>query len=565
LRVDAVLGKTRGLIIVLLSLTLIVGTTAVALALQDYIFTYSDAAHTLPATTFGDGDTVYVTVTDNNTTGGTKTMSVTNDVLLNSISVSVTEAVANSTVYEGSFIIHSGVDEAGKLHMEHGQTATIYANLDGNTDPIDDGATKQITADYGITPLTDMIWIYSDSSRTVEETVFGDGDTIYLKITDTQTKGGTKAITVQNSTIGNTISVNVTDSDQDSFYLGSFIIHSGANDDANDKLTMFNGQAATITADLANDGLAGTGQITADYAPTAAIACNPSPVTDNTKVTVTLEASEDLIEVPTVLTISFSDDSTLDIVLMGTVPGSTFIGFFTLTDEIPDGQATFSLTEGALVDGSGNTGNEITSGETLLIDRIGPPAPSSLSAMATQDDKIKLTWTAASEEDVNQYNIYRGTDSGHFPEHIGTVTASGQSSYEWLDSDVVLGTTYYYVVRAQDAAGNESENSPQASATISARLLSFGFQRPPVVQSGRPIKVAIRVRQPATVRVRILNLNGEIVYDWNEYISSEEEWTWDGVNMHGKRVNNGVYIWKIEADADDGTSDSEIQILGVAR
>ena len=559
MRVDAVLGKTRGLIIVLLSLTLIVAITTVALALQDYIFTYSDSGYSVAETTFGDGDTVYVTVTDNSTATGTKTISVTNDQLANSISVSVSDG-DNDTIYEGNFIIHSGADAAGKLHMEHGQTATVSADLDG----LGDGATKQISADYGITPLTDMIWIYSDSSRTVEETTFGDGDTVYLKITDTQTKGGTKAITVQNSTIGNTISVNVTDSDQDSFYLGSFIIYSGLNDDANNKLTMFNGQTATITADLANDGASGTGQITADYAPTAAITCNPSPVTQNTDVAVTLEASEDVVQVPTPLTITFSDDSTINITLTGQVPGSTFIGSFTVTDEVPDGQATFSLAEGALVDVNGNSGNEITSGETILVDRTAPPAPSSLTAMATQNDKIKLTWTAPSEEDVNQYKIYRGTASGYFPEHIGTVTASGQSSYEWLDSDVVLGTTYYYVVRAQDAAGSESGNSPQASATVTTRLLSLGFQRPPVVQSGRPIKVAIRVRQPANVRIRIFNLHGEIVYDWSDYISSAE-WTWDGVNMYEQRVNNGVYIWRIEAEADDGTSNSETQILGVAR
>ena len=560
MRVDAVLGKTRGLVTVLLSFTLIVAITTVALALQDYIFTYSDSGYSVAETTFGDGDTVYVEVTDYDKSGDTRTITVTNDQGGNSISVSVSDG-DNDTIYEGNFIIHSGGDGVETLHMEHGQTATISADFDG----LGDGASVQITADYGITPLTDMIWIYSDSSRTVEETVFGDGDSVYLKITDTQTKGGTKAITVQNSTIGNTISVNVTDSDNDAFYLGSFIIYSGLNDDANNKLTMFNGQTATITADLANDGAAGTGQITADYAPTAAITCNPSPVTQNTDVAVTLEASEDVVQVPTPLTMTFSDDSTLDITLIGQVSGSTFIGSFTVTDEILDGQATFSLAEGALVDVNGNSGNEITSGETILIDRTAPPAPSSLTAMATQDDKIKLAWTAPGEDDVNQYNIYRGTASGYFPEHIGTVAASGQSSYEWLDSDVVLGTTYYYVVRAQDTAGNESGNSPQASATVTTRLLSLGFQRPPVVQSGRPIKVAIRVKQPTSVRIRIFNLNGAIVYDWNEYISSEEEWTWDGVNMYGEAVNNGVYIWRIEARADDGTSNSKTQILGVAR
>jgi len=562
LRDDRVLTKTKELVVVFFSLTLITAITTVATAYVDIIATYSDAAHTQPETTFGDGDTVYVTVTDNYTTGDTKTISVTNDDLGNSISVSVTEG-ATTYVYEGSFIIHSGADEAGKLHMEHGQTATISADLDGE----DDGGAKQITADYGIIPLTDMIWIYSDSSRTVEETVFGDGDTVYLRITDTQTKGGTKAITVENNTIGNTISVNVTDSNQDSFYLGSFIIHSEANDDVNDKLTMFNGQTATITADLANDGLAGTAQITADYAPTASITCDPSPITENTEVAVTLEASEDLIQVPTPLTITFSDDSILDITLTGIVPGSTFTGSFTVTDEVPDGLATFSLGAGALVDLNGNTGNKITSGETILIDRVHPPAPSTLTAMATQDDNIKLTWTAPTEADINQYNIYRGTSSGWYTEHIGTVTTSGQSSYEWLDSNVVPETTYYYVVRAQDAVGNESESSPEASAAVTTQLLSLGFQRPPVVRLGRPIKVILKVREPASVRIRIFNLHGGIVYDWNGYISSgqEEEWTWDGVNMYGQEVNNGVYIWKIEAQADDGTSNSSTQILGVAR
>ena len=56
MRVDVVSGKARKLIIVLLSLTLIMGITTVAAAYQDMIFTYSDAAYTQPETTFGDGE-----------------------------------------------------------------------------------------------------------------------------------------------------------------------------------------------------------------------------------------------------------------------------------------------------------------------------------------------------------------------------------------------------------------------------------------------------------------------------------------------------------------------------
>lgn len=51
-----------------------------------------------------------------------------------------------------------------------------------------------ITADYGITALTDVIWTYSDPSYTVEETEFGDRDTVYVKVTDTQTKDGKRMI-----------------------------------------------------------------------------------------------------------------------------------------------------------------------------------------------------------------------------------------------------------------------------------------------------------------------------------------------------------------------------------
>lgn len=147
--------------------------------------------------------------------------------------------------------------------MEHGQTATITADLDSDTN----GATKKITADYGITPLQDNIWTYSDPTYIVEETEFADGDTVYVKVTDTVTKGETREITVQNNQKWNTISVDVTDNESDSFYLGSFIVYSGANDDVNDKLGLFYGETATITADLADDGTAGTKVIYASYIP----------------------------------------------------------------------------------------------------------------------------------------------------------------------------------------------------------------------------------------------------------------------------------------------------------
>ena len=162
MRVDVVSGKARKLIIVLLSLTLIMGITTVAAAYVDYVFTYSDLSYSVPAITFDDGATVYVTVTDQNTSGGTKTIGVKNDQDGNTISVIVDDSDADK-IYKKSFVIGSGVNAAGYLHMEHGQTATITANLDGD----EYQGTATITANY-VGALQDIIWTYSDPNRTVE-------------------------------------------------------------------------------------------------------------------------------------------------------------------------------------------------------------------------------------------------------------------------------------------------------------------------------------------------------------------------------------------------------------
>ena len=358
MRVDVVSGKARKLIIVLLSLTLIMGITTVAAALQDMIWTYSDSAHTVEATTFGDGDTVYLKITDSETFGGTKIDAITveNNTIENTILVDVTDDNSDS-FYFGSFVIHSEANDDinDKLTMFDGQTATITVDLDGDTLE----GTATITADY-VTELQDNIWTYSDPTFIVEETEFADGDTVYVKVTDTVTKGGTKEITVQNDDKWNEIHVDVTDDNSDSFYYGFFVVYSGANDDANDKLALFYGETATITADLANDRTPGTKIIYAAY--------------------------------------------------------------------------------------------------------ISPP-PTNLTAAAIAAGSIRLDWTASSPEtNVAQYNIYRATSSGgHNYSSPTYVVSVGISSY--ADSAATQGQTYYYVVRAQDAAGNTDSNTNEASAT----------------------------------------------------------------------------------------------------
>ncbi len=90
-----------------------------------------------------------------------------------------------------------------------------------------------------------------------------------------------------------------------------------------------------------------------------------------------------------------------------------------------------------------------------------PPAPGSLTATAG-NAVVTLNWSSSAGADT--YNVYRSiTAGGPYDSQI----VGGLTSTTYNDPSVTNGTTYYYVVRGVNAAG-ESANSPEASAIPNA-------------------------------------------------------------------------------------------------
>lgn len=73
-----------------------------------------------------------------------------------------------------------------------------------------------------------------------------------------------------------------------------------------------------------------------------------------------------------------------------------------------------------------------------------------------------LSWTASTTSGV-AYNVYRATTSGGYTYTAPLASTSGTS---FTDCNVVLGQTYYYVVRAVDGSGNQSVNTSEVKVTI---------------------------------------------------------------------------------------------------
>jgi hypothetical protein len=101
----------------------------------------------------------------------------------------------------------------------------------------------------------------------------------------------------------------------------------------------------------------------------------------------------------------------------------------------------------------------------MLGDSQAPSAPGILTATGAVG-AASLSWGAATDDQgVKRYDVYRSTTAGFVPGPATWIGSSTTTSYR--DPTLAAGT-YYYRVITEDAAGNLSVGSNQASATVVA-------------------------------------------------------------------------------------------------
>jgi glycosidase len=106
-------------------------------------------------------------------------------------------------------------------------------------------------------------------------------------------------------------------------------------------------------------------------------------------------------------------------------------------------------------------------------DTTPPSVPGNLRVTDFNASAITLGWDASPESDVNRYEVLRGGTAGGPYTRIGSVI--GASNTQYIDTDVVTGATYYYVVRAVDTSWNRSANSNEVQGTALRRQVAVTF------------------------------------------------------------------------------------------
>ena len=230
-------------------------------------------------------------------------------------------------------------------------------------------------------------------------------------------------------------------------------------------------------------------------ATTAALTSSLNPSVSGHVVTFTAQVS------PAAATgsIQFKDGSSL----LGTVTvsgGSAALAISTLS------VGTHSIT--AIYSGDANHTGSTSPVLTQTVTAPPPGAPSNLTATAASASQISLSWTASTTSGVT-YNVYSSTTSGFTPS-AGNRVATGVTTTSHAHTGLSPSTVHYYVVTAQNSAG-ESVASNQAGATT---------------KSGVSCHVGYTVTSQWNVgfgtAITIKNTGSQPINGWNL------TWTWAG-------------------------------------
>jgi len=157
------------------------------------------------------------------------------------------------------------------------------------------------------------------------------------------------------------------------------------------------------------------------------------------------------------------------------------------------------------VDMYGNEGMRSTEASAVS-DNQPPDKPRELAAVAEPTGEITVKWLTPAGERVGSYRIYRSIKSGTFN---FMVPLDETTRIIYYDKNVKTMTTYYYVVRSVDEAGNEEQNTDEVSV--------MAFDAPPQA----PRNLRAQVRPNGSITLIWDQPLGEIISRYNVYRALE--------------------------------------------
>jgi len=224
------------------------------------------------------------------------------------------------------------------------------------------------------------------------------------------------------------------------------------------------------------------------------------------------------------------------------------------------------------VNGAGLTGTyTVSDGLTIAanVDTSSPTAPSSVTDGTASTMTLTASWTAATDNvGVTKYWFAIGTTPGAL-DTLGWADNGAASTTTWVFLvPLPEGVTYYFTVKAQDAAGNKGPVQNSAGQVTPRGIVTLPPYIPPVVITPTTTKpfpnpcdfsgtteMKFTVSGSAGGNVKIYSVDGRLVRTLQATGSSVN---WDGKDSSGQAVKSGVYMY-----VSAGTSKAKGKVLVV--
>jgi chitodextrinase len=191
------------------------------------------------------------------------------------------------------------------------------------------------------------------------------------------------------------------------------------------------------------------------------------------------------------------------------------------------------------------------SAEQSFIASASVPTAVELASFTASDERgvVRLNWIIAREEIHAGFHVYRRHQAEDPFEQLTGDLLTGQTEFEFIDSDVRVNHTYYYRLEAVEITGEKSIFGPFTVRVNAPKSFSLEQNYP------NPFNPVTTIRfdlpQQSRVTLQVYNILGqEVVKLIDNELKEAGFYTiqWNGRNKAGVNVASGVYLYRLSAD-----------------
>jgi hypothetical protein len=162
---------------------------------------------------------------------------------------------------------------------------------------------------------------------------------------------------------------------------------------------------------------------------------------------------------------------------------------------------------------------------------------------------VRLRYELAERDPDEVVRLYRSIDPNGGGWHVIADDLQPQrlESYEFVDTRVEAGHTYYYLLESQSGSG-ESRELHRGSATLPAREMVLEQNQPNPFNPQTSIRFYLPAR--GSVALHVFDVRGALVrrLATGTFDAGSHTVVWDGTDQAGRPVASGVYVYRLTSD-----------------